>query len=60
LPNDEDLHMTRNREQPPLGRRLVRLRYNSYLTQETLARGAGLSTAIVASLEQGLRRGTRG
>ena len=47
--------MTRHREQPPLGLRLVRLRGLNYLTQQQLAKRAGVSTAIVASLEQGQR-----
>jgi transcriptional regulator with XRE-family HTH domain len=46
---------TQNGEPPPLGRRLVLLRQRLYLTQRELADRAGLSPAIVQSLEQGQR-----
>ncbi len=46
----------RHRQQTPLGKRLLVLRQRQSLTQEGLARRAGLSKAIVQSLEQGLRQ----
>ena len=46
---------TRSREQPLFGQQLLRLRQRSGLTQAQLAERAGLSTAIVAALEQGRR-----
>jgi transcriptional regulator with XRE-family HTH domain len=42
-------------EPPPLARRLAQLRERLFLTQRQLAQRAGLSPAIVQSLEQGQR-----
>ena len=50
---------TRHRETTALGRRLLQLRQRHALTQARLARAAGLSAAIVASLEQGQRADPR-
>jgi transcriptional regulator with XRE-family HTH domain len=46
---------TQHGEPPPLGRRLAHLRQRLFLTQQQLADKAGLSPAIVQSLEQGQR-----
>jgi transcriptional regulator with XRE-family HTH domain len=47
---------TRNREQPPLGRRLVELRQRRRMSQSDLARYSGLSAGIIQSIEQGRRQ----
>jgi transcriptional regulator with XRE-family HTH domain len=50
---------TRDCERRPLGRRVSRLRQARRLTQDALARLAGLSPAVVAAVEQGARRDPR-
>jgi transcriptional regulator with XRE-family HTH domain len=49
----------RHREPTALGRRLLQLRQRHSLTQARLARAAGLSAAVVASVEQGQRADPR-
>jgi transcriptional regulator with XRE-family HTH domain len=51
--------MSRSQEPSLFARRLVRLRRLQYWTQEELAERAGVSLAIVSSLEQGLRQDPR-
>ncbi len=46
---------TRHREQPPLAKRVTLLRQLHYITQEELAKRAGLSQAAVQAIEQGAR-----
>ena len=51
--------MTTHQQQSAFGQRLARLRRRQRLTQAQLARRAGLSVAVVQSLEQGVRSDPR-
>ena len=51
--------MTTHQERAAFGQRLARLRQRKRLTQAQLARRAGLSVAVVQSLEQGVRADPR-
>jgi transcriptional regulator with XRE-family HTH domain len=51
--------MSQRREPSSFGRQLIWLRRQKRLSQEKLAEQAGLSLAIISSLEQGLRQDPR-